>query len=206
MILGKLINSVFILLLLWGFSFAQEEPEPGPQKKPVFNFFPIYTDRIAKDNHFAPSGWMGDYGDIKLDYGWTKNPYKGKTCIKFVYDSTESQDKGWAGVFWQNPANNWGGKKGGFNLKGARKLTFWARGNKGNEKIRKFQVGGISGVYSDSDVASIGPIVLHKEWRQYTINLKNKDLSYISGGFCWVGTASDNPGGITFFLDEIKFE
>lgn len=178
----------------------------APQRASGFEVFPIYTDKGAKDNHFAPSGWMGDYGDIKLDYGWTKKPYSGKTCVKIVYNCTETQDKGWAGIFWQNPSGNWGEKRGGFKLTGARKLTFWARGARGNEKIRKFQVGGISGINSDSAVASRGPIILRKEWQQYTINLKNKNLSYISGGFCWIATASDNPGGITFFLDEIKFE
>lgn len=168
--------------------------------------FPVYTDKVSTTNHFAPSGWMGDYGDIKLNDGYNKNPYSGKTCIRIEYNARETQNKGWAGIYWQNPPNNWGEKKGGFNLSGAIKLTFWARGERGYEKIKLFKIGGISGSYSDSDASSIGPILLKKEWQQYTINLKSKNLSYISGGFCWVATAADNPTGIIFYLDVIKYE
>ena len=29
--------------------------------------FYIYKEFHSRDNHFAPSGWMGDYGDLRLD-------------------------------------------------------------------------------------------------------------------------------------------
>ena len=32
-----------------------------------FKSFPIYTDANSPDNHYVPSGWMGDYGDIRID-------------------------------------------------------------------------------------------------------------------------------------------
>jgi hypothetical protein len=62
------------------------------------------------------------------------------------------------------------------------------------------------GEYSDSDTAGIGPVVLSKEWRQYTLDLKGKDLSYINGGFCWATNVDVNPQGATFYLDEIRYE
>jgi len=179
---------------------AQEEIAKKPKE------FVIYRDKNSRDNHYIPSGWMGDYGDIKLNDQYTQNPQSGNTCIQFVYSAKKSQGQGWAGVYWQNPANNWGTKKGGFDLTGMNKLTFWARGEKGGEKIEKFVVGGIKGTYADTAEVSIGPIELTNDWKQYTISLSGKDLTYISGGFCWVTTSDLNPEGATFYLDEIKFE
>jgi hypothetical protein len=70
----------------------------------------------------------------------------------------------------------------------------------------EFKVGGIMGEYSDSDMASIGPVILTKEWKQYTIDLRGKDMSYIIGGFCWATNIDVNPEGAVFYLDEIRYE
>ena len=172
--------------------------------------FMVYADKNARDNHFIPSGWMGDHGDIKINDQSSNNPHSGTNCIEFVYSAKKTQGKGWAGVYWQNPAQNWGSKKGGFDLTGMTKLTFWARGAKGGEVIQKLKVGGIGidskAVYPDSCDIEMGPIELTDTWKQYTVNLAGKDLSYVSGGFCWVTTADLNPEGFTFYLDDIKFE
>jgi hypothetical protein len=42
--------------------------------------------------------------------------------------------------------------------------------------------------------------------KQYAIDLKGKDMSYIIGGFAWATNADVNPDGATVYLDEIKFE
>lgn len=171
-----------------------------------FEGFDVYTDRWAPNNHFVPSGWMGDYGDIKFNDGHSDNPYSGKNCMKITYTGEASQGAGWAGMFWQNPANNWGARDGGFDLTGATVLSFWARGDKGGEIVTEFKMGGITGEYGDSDSTGIGPIVLTKEWKKYTIDLEGMDTSYISGGFCWSASKMDNPEGLTFYLDEVKYE
>jgi len=54
--------------------------------------------------------------------------------------------------------------------------------------------------------ASLGPVTLTKDWQQYTINLEGKDLTYISGGFCWSTNLDVNPEGCTFYIDEIRYE
>src|SRR3990167_5165471 len=149
------------------------------QKMPFY----VFADRRSIGNHFIPSGWMGDYGDLKLDTGWKDNPYIGDTCIKITYSGKGAQGARWAGIYWQNPENNWGTIDGGFDLSNALKVTFWARGEKGGERIEEFKTGGIMGEFSDSDITAIGPIILTKDWQQYSIDLKEKDLSYISGGF-----------------------
>jgi len=189
-----------LVLALPVYGLAQEQAAAKPKE------FVVYTDRNVRDNHYIPSGWMGDYGDIKLNDQSADNPHSGSTCIQFVYSAKKSQNNGWAGVYWQNPANNWGSKKGGFDLTGMTKLTFWARGAKGGEVIQKFVVGGITGTYPDSANIEMGPVELSDTWQQYTINLAGQDISYISGGFCWVTTVDLNPEGATFYLDDIKFE
>jgi len=168
--------------------------------------FYIYADRNSVTNHFIPSGWMGDHGDLKYNGTSSDNPHSGNTCIKINYCACAYQGARWAGIYWQNPTNNWGNIDGGYNLSNATKLTFWARGAKGGERIEEFKVGGISGEYSDSDSSGIGPIVLNKEWTQYTIDLKGRDMSYIIGGFCWVANIDMNPEEFDFYLDDIRFE
>lgn len=175
------------------------------KKKSEMPFY-VYADRGSISNHFIPSGWMGDYSDLKVDVGALDNPYFGKTCIKITYTNKVSNGARWAGIYWQNPPNNWGGMDAGFDLSNATKVTFWARGEKGGERIEEFKVGGIMGEYSDSDTAGIGPVVLERDWKQYTIDLKGKDLSYLIGGFAWATNLDVNPDGAVFYLDEIKYE
>ena len=186
----------------------EADPSVKPESKKQQNMpFYVYADRSSVNNHFIPSGWMGDYGDIKLDTGSKEDPYLGDTCIKMLYSGKATQGARWAGMYWQNPANNWGTvADAGFDLAKAVKLTFWARGEKGGERIEEFKVGGIMGEHQDSDTAGIGPVILNKEWTQYTIDLKGKDLSNIIGGFCWATNIDVNPDGAVFYLDEIKFE
>lgn len=185
--------------------------EPGLKeevKKINFPFY-VYADAGSLDNHFIPSGWMPATAaqDLKLNINWKENPLSGDSSIRIEY--TNKSGTRWAGIYWQNPANNWGTvPNAGFDLRGATKLTFWARGERGGEVINEFKVGGISsGDYIDSDSASIGPIQLTKEWKKYEIDLRGKDLSYIIGGFCWATNIDVNdPNGIIFYLDEIKYE
>jgi len=172
----------------------------------VKNTFYVYQDKGSRLNHYIPSGWMGDYGDLKIDDGSTNDPADGKTCVKITYSGKATQGANWAGIFWQHPANNWGEKPGGFDLSGMKRLTFWARGENGGEKIAEFKMGGITGEHGDSDSASVGPVTLTKEWKKYTIDLADKNLSHIVGGFCWSASRDDNPNGFVIYLDEIRYE
>jgi hypothetical protein len=177
------------------------QAEPGAFKK-----FYVYADQGYFKNHFIPSGWMGDVGDVKIADAWPDKPYSRKTSIRIIYTAEKKQGAGWTGIYWQDPANNWGNLKGGYDLSGATKLTFWARGEKGGEVISEFKIGGIRGEISDSASVSIGPVTLTPEWKEYTIDLKNEDLSLIIGGFSFVISSMENPQGATFYLDEIAYE
>lgn len=168
--------------------------------------FNVYTDANAPDNHYVPSGWMGDFGDVEFKSDWNEGCHSGQTCIKITYTAARSQGADWAGIYWQDPANNWGDRPGGYDLSGAKKVTFWARGEKGGEKLDEFRAGGIPGENFDSDVAYMGPVALTAEWKQYEVDLNGKDLSSIKGGFMWSARAGDNKAGLTFYLDDIRYE
>lgn len=187
----------------------QQTTQPATNVSPKnlpFKKFNVYTDKKSPDNHFIPSGWMGDYGDIKFNDAYLENPHSGTTCIRIEVLPRRSQGAGWAGIYWQNPANNWGAKKAGLNLTGAKVCKFWARGEKGTELIAEFKIGGITGEFSDTDSAGIGPVKLTPEWREYTIDVDGRDLSHIIGGFCWSASMDENPEGLIFYLDDIRYE
>lgn len=168
--------------------------------------FWVYQDMSCPK--YIPSGYMGDFGDIRMNSNWKQKPASGPSCMKVIYSAERKQGAGWAGVYFQNSVNNWGDKKGGFDLTGFKKLKFMARGEKGNEQIDDFKVGGITGQTEDGDTDqnSTGPISLTKDWKEYEIKLDGMDLSHIIGGFCFVLGADSNYEGAVFFLDEIRFE
>jgi len=185
-------------------SASEGHVEAVPKGPTPFGMFYILSDDEDK-NHFAPSGWMGDASDLKVSAAYIDDrPDLGKTCMRVTYLARGKKE--WAGIFWQHPAGNWGAMNGVFNLNGAKYITFWARGDKGGEKISEFKMGGLTGKYPDSDTAWLGPIKLKKEWAQYKIDLKSKDLRYISGGFCFTVLATDDPSGCTFYLADVKYE
>lgn len=172
----------------------------------AFDGLYVYKDKKAKVNNYAPSGWMGDMLDIKYSDGWPRNPKRGATCIKVTYLPRSSNNEGWAGIYWQDPPNNWGTELSKYDLTGATKLSFWIRGESGGEIINDIYLGGIEGRYPDSCSVAIGPIELTTEWERYEISLEDQDLSLMIGGFGWSTNLSANPNGCTFYLDEIRYE
>lgn len=182
---------------------TKETSAPKSAFKPFF----VYRDQGSRDNHFLPYGLMGDISDMRIEQGCTENPHSGKYCIKITYEAGISKGAGWIGVYWQQPANNWDGAQKGYNLTGAQRLTFYARGAKGGEKVAEFKIGGINiGNYSDSDSSSFGPVELTNVWQKYTIDLKGRNLSNIIGGFCWSTSKDLNPEGFIIYLDDIVYE
>jgi hypothetical protein len=185
--------SFFMAILVFAVSENEEQP--------------AFTDVTMK---FTPSGWMGDgeYGRryVNLFEAWDKNPNSDPTCIKIVYTPGPL---GWAGIYWQNRPNNWGNTPGeDFKTIGYRKLSFWARGDEGGE-IVEFKAGGIRTPqkdYIDSFEASTGKVKLEKDWKKFIINLNEKNLSSVIGGFCWVASGSANKDGLIFYIDDVRYE
>ncbi|HEX8552571.1 MAG TPA: glycoside hydrolase family 2 TIM barrel-domain containing protein [Abditibacteriaceae bacterium] len=166
------------------------------QAKLPFSVYAEAGDKLS----YIPSGYMGDAGNIKMTEDDTTTPHTGKTVIKAQYTT----GGGWGGVVWQSPANDWGEQPGGLNLTGAKKLTFWARGEKGGEKV-SFSFGILDKAkYPDSGKGEIKDQELTKEWKQFEIDLTGKDLSQIKTGFVWVLGAKGEP--VTFYLDDITYQ
>src|SRR5271154_3660186 len=135
----KVLAALTLSVLFYG-RFSQADPAPTPQAGRPMPFY-IYKEFHSRDNHYAPSGWMGDYGDIRLDDHWRPEGNKdAKTVIRITYSAQARQSNGWTGIYWQNPPNNWGIRPGGFNLNGAKKLVFKAKGDKGGETVEEFKV------------------------------------------------------------------
>jgi len=188
-----------------------EGPPPRSPLSPALGaansaFFYVYADHNSRGNPFQPIGYMGDHRDVRIDDQNREDPADGLTCTKVSYGPYQSDGQGWAGVYWLDPKTNWGYKPGGYNLSGMRRLTFWARGAKGGEQIAVFKVGGVAGPHADTGMAAIGPVWLTKQWRQYTIDLQDINLSKVSGGFAWSTSQFDNIGPIAFYLDDIRYE
>jgi hypothetical protein len=144
---------------------------------------------------------MGNADAILRDDCWPENTHSGPSCIKITYDDTGN----WAGIVWQNPPNDWGDEPGGWDITGAKKLSFWARGEAGGELV-EFKLGilGRNKDFPDSGKASLGRVKLSSTWQKYEIPLEGKDLTCIKTGFVWSLAGRKEP--ITFYLDDIRYE
>jgi len=182
-----------------GAAAAPADDKPADKGAAVKLPFVIYGDG-APPSGYVPSGWMGNTKAIAMDEKSTTSPHTGNTCLKCEYKAGDQ----FGGVVWQDPANDWGDKPGGKNLTGAKTLTFWARGENGGEKVEfKFGVLGSDKKFHDT-ASGDTTVTLGKEWKQYSIDLKGKDLSQIKTAFCWVLAAEGSP--VTFYLDDIQYE
>jgi len=182
------------------------------------------TDLIAQSldigDQFINAGYMGCKSEIEINPACTISPHSGPLCIKIEF--LNSCKAGWAGVYWTNTADdsgaNWGQYPGtDFSNSGYSKITFWARGEKGNEVV-EFGSGGINNTltnpgickYKDSYQKKYSTegktLILGQDWRQYTIDLTDSDLSSVIGGFFWSANWRANPTGLVFYLDDIIFE
>jgi hypothetical protein len=183
--------------------FAQETAAPaqGAAEKAAL---PLTIYANAEDEGtilYIPSGWMGNFDAMEYDDDWRDRPHGGASCIKIGYNA-EGQ---WAGIVWQDPANDWGDEPGGYDLTGAMRLTFWARGEKGGELV-EFKMGilGRNKPFRDSGTAALGKVRLTTDWQPYSIPLDGKDLSCIKTPFVLSFAGKKEP--MAFYLDDIKYE
>lgn len=188
--------------------------------------FDVYTDLSSAGNHFVTLGRMNSMGDeeeVEINPNYRKGCYSGDSCIENRFQSTGDN---WGGWYFMNgilegdeivPKLNWGNYcDAGFDLTGATELTFWAKGEKGGERVEFFAFGVGRDAKTDfplescpdsSGKVSLDYITLSNNWTKYTIDLTGIDLSYILGGFGWVTSSLENNNqDITFYLDEIKYD
>lgn len=186
----------------------------------------VSRDVSSPGDHFYGRQLMPDASaPVTMVGDWIVDPHTGATAIRSEFVASQP----WGGIYFQNgllpdgavsPVLNFGSTpNAGIDLTGATELTFWAKGEKGGEKI-EFFMGGIGrnastgapiAPFPDSTprVPSAGSdalVVLTTEWKQYRIDLRGRDLSYVLGGFAWTATSEANPNGAVFYLDDIQYE
>ena len=179
-----------------------EGPKAAPVARPGQNAnLPLVLVGDDTKTPFIPSGYMGDHAAIKMDNRSVDNPRQGETCTRVAFTKPD----GWGGVVWQHPHNDWGDAPGGYDLTGATKLTFWARGAEGGEKVT-FGFGLIdrNKPFYDTAKGDTGALTLTPTWKQYEIDLGSRDLKRIKSGFYWTLGGQGKP--ITFFLDDVRYE
>jgi len=172
------------------------------------------------DTAFIPSGFMGDgqtaglvtmlpakMGDSRDCNGIRTSTTAVGACHSVVYAPPASGGMGWAGVYWQYPANNWGTKAGYSIPAGATKVAFQAKGAKGGEKVT-FIAGGIMGatnMFNDSLKVSLD-VVLAADWTAYSLDIGGQSYAQVLGGFGWTMKASDAAASGTFYVDDIQWK
>mgnify|MGYP003588671472 CR=1 FL=1 len=190
------IGLVVVAATAWGQSYLPAAPKV---KTPFY----IFSDRgeASPGYDYAPSGWMGRVEGLDVNMCSDEMPYHGPCCMKITF----SEPTGWAGIVWQNPASNWGNEEGGLDLTGAKRLSFWAKGQKGGEAV-EFSMGllGKDKKFFDTASADIGVTRLSKHWKQYSIPVDGKNLSRIVTGFAFTVKAKGPP--VVFYLDDIIYE
>ncbi|MCX7626718.1 MAG: hypothetical protein N2Z21_10995 [Candidatus Sumerlaeaceae bacterium] len=188
--------------------------------------FDVYTDISAAGNHFTVFGKISSAGDeasVSLDVAHTSWPFSGSSCIRCSFFPGTGRRQ-WGGYYFLNgvmrgademPRPNWGEyPNAGIDLRGATRLTFWARGENGGEMVEFFAFGvgrdSITGYptapFCDSARKVSRLFRLKKDWTFYYLDLRQRDLSYVIGGFGWSSNvALSRRRSLTFYLDEIKF-
>ncbi len=152
-------------------------------------------------DHFEPTLW-GEAENVVLEANHTEEPRPGDAdgkCLRLVY---EPGPKRWAAVYWQ-PRRK-AGVRTGKAVSGASKITFWARGGKGGEIIEAKG----AGTPAVALLKNSKPMTLSGGWQHFEIELGDADLSEVEGAFGvrWRSLESENPDGLTVFLDEIRYE
>ena len=75
-----------------GTKAAVSSPAAPPEMAGQGKEFIVYTDKNARGNHFFPSGWIGDFGD--LPFAWVLIGIVARTPLLVGEDSDSGRNKG----------------------------------------------------------------------------------------------------------------
>jgi hypothetical protein len=178
----------------------------------VVNSLPFVVDSL-----FLTTGVMGDAeqpgsvtmipqrpGDSTDCMGQRSSATAKGNCHMVTY--VPSGRSGWAGTYWQYPANNWGASPGYPIPPGATQVSFMAKGAKGGEKVT-FWAGGLGGSgqpYADTVKVS-QTFTLTSSWTRYSLDLTTQTYSAVIGGFAWSMDASGGSSA-SFSIDDIQWK
>ena len=68
--------------------------------------------------------------------------------------------------------------------------------------VRGSEVG--TGIFT---ISGTGFVALSRDWKEYSIEFRDSDLSYVLGGFGWATNAIVNGmRDVTFYIDDVRYE
>jgi exo-beta-1,3-glucanase (GH17 family) len=194
---------------------------PSPQALDSSLVFPVYTNYalIAHEdhvsNHFAPSGFMGDYHALRFDDCYRLGAAWDNRGIAIGYEPSAADPGGWAGIYWQQPENNWATvANAGYNLRAYSHLRFLARSDVVGAQAQFFIGGVTDGPYPSSIATPVYPqgadqfgfVTLSNQWQEFHIDLSGVNLSYVIDGFAVLLDRQHTPYPVTIYLDNIIFD
>lgn len=203
------------LLLLAACNPAPEQIEPLILQQEDFAYWgwepdvtppaPVWPQVIPPEEvteNFTLAGYAGDMDAVAPDEDWDEGCRSDSLCTRIVY-SPAGRQPGWAGNLWVDVLYPMYSQ--GVLLENASRLTFWAKGEKGGERV-EFRVGATEGV-TPQPAFSSGVLTLQPFWQQYSIEFTDRDhLDHVFSGFLWISSEELNPEGCIFYLDDIQFE
>lgn len=212
------IVSIACLLFFPSCATAQSPARPE-NRKPMLTEdgrFWVYQDTML--NSWTPGNWMPAQASEIINTFNLKSeedPQSGEQCIHFRIDRWQAPY--WTGIAFAVPnpkdrdAPYWGETPTrGWDLHGARRIVFWARSP--NESRAQFKASIIGDKpYGDSAGRPVATefLTLTSEWKQYAIDLENKDLNRVVTGFCLVSSrdAQSQPNKpVDIYIDNIYWD
>ena len=161
----------------------------------------VETLPFVLDTGFVATGYMGD-GENGAVVGATSCPMRAGEarglCHQFTYTRPTPAGSGWAGVYWQSPANNWGTMPGYVIPQGAKSIAFYAWSDQPSLPAT-FQAG--IAAADGFEVQSAG-ITLTNTPQRFVLSLGGATYTDVVGGFAWT---SNQPSGSAhvIFVDDI---
>ncbi len=233
-------RSIALISLLSVLSACSGRTSDTPTRGDLADATPNYDPSIISvpflvDDHFIPSGCMGDCtASVSIDGDCPERSSAGAQgqCHHFVYTlNTAPGALGWAGVLWQTVEQNWGSEPGRTIAPGATQLTFSGKAV-GSSAALNILVGALSpddagkackmasGCASLScvDGACAAPhrdtldltqseVLTSTAWTPFQISFGNASYgSELMSGFGWTAVMPPQTTKIEFYVDDLRWE
>jgi hypothetical protein len=177
--------------------------EPEPER------WYVYADAGTQTNNGFWTNYMPVEGAqmIRVNMVDRAHPSAGETNIRV---DVSLASPWWCALAVASKPDYWAEATGpAFDLHRARKLVFFARGERGDESIQvKTAILGDKPFGDSAKVPAATPwIKLTKDWVRYELDVSKLNLQRTVTPFAVVTSRDYNPtGALTFYLDEIYFE
>lgn len=162
---------------------------------------PFYVYKDGKEQPYTPSAYMGDLQFMRVDAEYQEVLKSGRAALRISYGN----GAGWWGLGFVDPANDWGDRAGGYDLRGAKLFSFWAKASSPDVDVTiGYGLIDNNKAYYDTDKRS-KKITLSTEWKKYDIKIPaSADLRCVKSGLVLYGGAIGKPYSV--YVDEVRFE